>query len=185
MSATFMKPGTATTPSHSTGPTRDAAVESWRVVTESAGGTPPTSDAVVRLRSGNDRLLVTGEAETAEAALLGAVQTARRMTPGRVLDLGGTLSAHLKGVRPMANVRLEAANQKALVGRLAVLLNAHDVASFSYRVDAEQNCTRVEILVNGGDGQVSRVAQKLRRVIGVLRVTADLADGRHDTPPAQ
>lgn len=69
---------------------------------------------------------------------------------------------------PLANVSVVAVHERGLVARLAVLLNAHDVTGFSYRV--VRGTARVEVTVQGGDRQVDRAAARLRRVIGVCRV---------------
>lgn len=185
MSAAGFKQARVTTqPASATGrttdPDRQAFVESWRVLTDSAGSTA-TADAIVRLRSGGDRLVVTGEAATPDAALLDALQAAGMIIPDSSLDLGTSLPAHLRASSPSGNLTLEAAHNQGLVGRLAVMLNAHDVTSFSYRLHPEKQLVAVEMTVQGGDWHVSRVAHKLRRVIGVRRVTAKLAEGDQDT----
>jgi len=158
-----------------------AVVESWRVVTGATGDAAATADAIVRLRSGSDRRLLTGEGRSSEAALLDALETAQKITPGSRLELGRSLRAHFEPREPEANVALEAVHQQSLIARLVVLLNAHHVTSFSYRVDPDQELALVELRVLGDDWQVSRAAHKLRRVIGVLRVTAQLAGNGENT----
>lgn len=82
--------------------------------------------------------------------------------------------------QPGANLYLEVTHERSLVARLAVLLNAHDVSAFVYRADATGGAVvadaarptaRVEVEVQGGERQVTRAANRLRRVIGVHSVT--------------
>ena len=177
MSSTALQQDTTAAQLRPTGRTAEHAsfVESWRVVTEATGDAATTADAIVRLRSGGDRQLLTGEGHSSEAALLDALETAQKITPGSPLELGRSLRTHLEPREAEANVTLEAVHQQSLIARLVVLLNAHHVTSFSYRVDPDQELALVELRVLGDDWQVSRAAHKLRRVIGVLRVTAQLA----------
>jgi hypothetical protein len=147
MSSTALQQDTTVTRLTDTSRTADhaAAVESWRVVTEATGDAAATADAIVRLRSGSDRQLLTGEGHSSEAALLDALETAQKITPGSRLELGRSLRAYLEAREPEANVALEAVHQQGLIARLVVLLNAHHVTSFSYRVDPDQELALVEL----------------------------------------
>lgn len=72
---------------------------------------------------------------------------------------------------PTVDLTVEATHEQSLVGRLAVLLNAHEVTAFVYRTDPQRHLATVEVSVAGGELQVERAAHRLRRVIGVHRVT--------------
>ncbi len=161
-------------------PTTDIRVESWRVVAEALGGLAPTADAVVRLRVGDMRRVFTGEASTVEEALDGALGTALVENA----DLGTGVPDEVRhrlraecGLRSEAQIRpghgrlvVSALDRGALLGRLTALMNTHDVTDFSYRLQPDSAHARVEVLVRGDQWQINRVAQKLRRVIGVMDV---------------
>ena len=174
---------TRAVPRASCSPTTDIRVESWRVVTEALGGLAPTADAIVRLRVGDERRVLTGEASTVEEALDGALGTAL----AEIADLGAGVPDEVRhrlraecGLRSAAQIRpgqgrvvVSAVDRDALLGRLTALMNTHDVTDFSYRLQPDRVHARVEVLVEGGQSQINRVAKKLRRVIGVIDVQVE------------
>jgi hypothetical protein len=143
------------------------SVESWRVVTNATSTTGMTSDAIVRLRAGTDRLLVTGEGTTADDALRSALQTPEVVELGLGLGLA-------QPEQPATNLTVIARHEQGLVARLAVLLNAFEVTAFSYRVDPAGRA-RVDLMVLGGETTLLRAAARLRRVVGVERVTRQVS----------
>ena len=160
--------------------TTDVRVESWRVVSEALGGVAPAVDAIVRLRVGDKRVVFTGEASTGEEALDGALQTALR----ELADLGTGLpdeaihrlraECGLRSASPVqpghGRVLVSALDRDALLGRLTALMNTHDVTDFGYRLQPDRVHARVEVMVKGDQRQITRVANKLRRVIGVIDI---------------
>jgi hypothetical protein len=170
---------TAAVPTPASGSANEIRVESWRVVTEALGGLAPTVDAIVRLRVGDRRIVFTGEASTVQEAIDGAlrsalVETADRGT-GTPAEVRRTLTAEYGQAAPLVEpghgrLTVSALDRDALLGRLTALMNTHDVTDFGYRLQPDRVHARVEVVVKGDQRQIDRVANKVRRVIGVLDV---------------
>lgn len=71
-----------------------------------------------------------------------------------------------------ALIQVDAVHHQGLVGRLAVLLNAHAVDEFHYDVSSDGSA-RLLVRVTGGTWQQDRVAARLRRVVGVVGVRVE------------
>jgi hypothetical protein len=155
-------------------------VESWRVVTEALGGLAPTVDAIVRLRVGDKRVVFTGEASRAEDALDGALRTALLELADPGTGVPDEVRHRLRtecGLRSAPSVEpghgrltVSACDRDALLGRLTALMNTHDVTDFGYRLQPDGSHARVEVVVKGDQREITRVANKLRRVIGVIDI---------------
>ena len=155
-------------------------VESWRVVAAGTARHDTVTDAAIRVRFGDRRLIANGEAEDVASALDDAVRSAVKLICGYnqslSLDLYHHLRAQCRGEGsnegrddPVSRLAVAAVHQDGLLGRIAVLLNAHEVTSFSYDAQADGRA-RIAVDVQGGQWHVERVASKLRRVVGVLTV---------------
>lgn len=165
------------------GPDVEPFVESWRVV---AGGTrdaASVTDATVRLRMGDRRVLASGEAPDAESALDGALKSAlealSREQPVTEAPRYERLRAQCGlprrgGAGEGSQLVATAVHQDALLGRLAVSLNTHEIARFSYVVEPGGTRANVVVQVRGDRWDVERVANRLRRVIGVTSVVEQL-----------
>lgn len=154
-------------------------IESWRVV---AGGTrdaAPVTDATVRLRMGDRRVVASGEARDAESALDGALKSALEVIsreqpvaepPGYERLRAQCGLPRRAGCVEGSELVASAIHQDALLGRLAVSLNTHEIARFSYVVEPGGTHANVVVQVRGERWDVERVANRLRRVVGVTSV---------------
>ena len=155
-------------------------VESWRVVASASRDAAPISDATVRLRVGERRVIASGEAADVDAALDDAVRSAltaiAREEPGvpplepEALRSQCGLLGHRDEAVEEHRLAATAVHQDALLGRLAVLLNTHKVTRFSYDLEPGGVHATIAVQVRGGRWDVERVAHRLRRVVGVLSV---------------
>ena len=69
-------------------------------------------------------------------------------------------------------VQVTAVHENAMLTRIAALLGQHDVDHFSYRLTADGRAHAV-VGVRGDAWQVTRVAARLARVVGVLDVLVE------------
>lgn len=159
-------------------------VESWRVI---AGGTrdaAAVTDATVRIRIGERRVVASGEAPDVESALDDALRSALQVVSREhsVAEPSGyerlRAQCGLPGRRGESagehQLVATAVHQSALLGRVAVLLNSHEIVQFSYVVDPGGIQATVALQVRGDRWDAERVANRLRRVVGVTSVMEKL-----------
>lgn len=154
-------------------------VISWRAIVESTPGGAETADAVIRISQGSNRMLVAGEGANVHDALEVAALRARDQLlshgPGPHLEAVRMQLGLSQGDDPRsagARLHVLALHENAMLTRLTALMGQHDVDSFTYAVDGGGR-VRAVVGVRGSSWQVSRVAARLRRVIGVLDVLVE------------
>ena len=161
------------------GPDAEPYVESWRVIAGGTRGADPVTDATVRLRVGQRRVVASGEAADVEAALDDALKSALQVLsreqcfaePHGYERLRAQCGLSRRGDSSGEyQLRATAVHQDALLGRLAVLLNAHQIVRFSYVVEPGGSAAAVVVQVRGTRWDLERVANRLRRVVGVTGV---------------
>jgi hypothetical protein len=156
-------------------------VERWRVITSATGGGKPIADAAIRLCDESGRgVLAAGEARDAPRALeaaLGdvALEASKHDHPisegayRRLLSECGLL--HKSNSEATTRLVLSAIHESAMLSRLAVLTNTHDVSDFQYHVSADGLTANIDLTVSGGTWQAERLASRCRRVVGVWHVS--------------
>lgn len=155
----------------------DVKLASWRMVTQSVDGDPPTSDVTLRVLVDDLVVLGTGDGTTpahayvaAEAAVLDTVASTGVDTAHVRTRLHSALAVD------HACVSARAVHVDGLMGRIAALVTPFPVTNFTYHRSTDGSHAHAKVCLEGTDWQVERVAHKIRRAIGVLEVRTDTLD---------
>lgn len=157
-------------------------IESWRVITQAGEGQRPVSDATLRVRIGDRRLIASGEGFSPAHALGSGIADALQSladggTSGHEatrLELLAQCGLAVGSAPAVSRLRVEALDGNAMLHRLTTLLGSHDVEEFSYRTQIDGRA-RITLGIRETGARVGQLAMRLRRVVGVLDVAVETA----------